>query len=309
MSEIIERSDPKKGEFSPSSLQTYMRCPRMWYIQKGLQIVEKEQSANLGYGTWLHAGVEWFSRIRAMEREAILELFPNLEFETPHTAAKLVAIKKIVEASKETPIAESHIHSLDNAIVTMDRYCENYKDDPVFSTDAELESMGHLPMPNDTVLFLRIDRVRRDGNTVGILDTKTTKSSLTPYFFNSFQNSFQLSAYFYYAQQVLGRCDYVQIDAIKVPPPQKANAVPFARETFMRTEVQMADFLNTYYRMTEEIKKGLNLPEKEQLQFFNCMQTACGDYGGCAFLGLCTHGLEHPSMRVDFDFKGEKNGN
>ena len=133
-------------------------------------------------------------------------------------------------------------------------------------------------------------------------DTKTTTYPLTDYYFRNYENALPVSLYFYTVLEILGCCDSVQIDGISIPyPPDKSVRVPFARRTFMRTEFQIEDAVNTYCRVTDYLLAGVkkDLPLGELLKHFYCNQSMCNDYGGCPFKPLCCYGFTHPSLLAD----------
>ena len=93
----------------------------------------------------------------------------------------------------------------------------------------------------------------------------------------------------------------MQIDGIKVPYSPKREG--FARRTFMRTDVQLAEFENTFTRSINEISAGLVLPEEDRYPYFHCSPTACSDFGGCPFIDVCMHGKDHPLVKERFNDK------
>jgi hypothetical protein len=74
----------------------------------------------------------------------------------------------------------------------------------------------------------------------------------------------------------------------------------------MRTDLQIQDAISTYCAVTDYIMSVLKKPESEWAERMYCDQSHCGDYSGCEFLDLCKHGLDHPTVKVNFDITPPK---
>jgi hypothetical protein len=113
--------------------------------------------------------------------------------------------------------------------------------------------------------------------------------------------------YYHCVEEMLGECQAIQIDGIKVPPPPPGGkTVAFSRRTFLREELQIQDALNTYCHMTDYMMDCISKygdDEEALLKAFYCNQTKCNDYGGCEYKPICMYGFKHPAVAVDFEFK------
>ena len=301
MTTPIHHSDPRKGEFTPTSLETFLQCPRKYYYAKSLQLQAIESSLAAQFGAAIHEGVACFWKCKGCKTaaEIIEKYWPSYSGKATNNRqelATLLSVQAFVDAwstVKEQDIKRSNA----SGILIMSKYCSTYERDTSCFLPENIEVFQPVEMPNGTMLYSRIDRVKTEGGFHTIVDTKTSSSSLTDYYFRQFENSFQMSCYFYIVQQLFGQCDCLQIDAIKVPYTEKEG---FVRRSFPRGELQMAEFLSTYRRITEQIKEGFSLGEEAQLMFFYQNPTSCGDYGGCKYLSLCKYGLKHPSLGIEF---------
>lgn len=285
--ELVERTDPFKGEFSPSGITTAF-CPRKFYFEKILKLESKQYiSAALAFGISIH---------KAME---VYHAHKPLDLPLPELQQRVVT--SFIEAWAKFAILGDAKRNLDSGMLILNKYCEVYQNDDTSFKEEDIESNQWLPMPNGTKLLVKMDRVLVSPNIIRLVDTKTTSSSLTDYYFKVYENDIKMSLYYYVVENLLGRCDDMQIDAIKVPLPIKEPYSGFARRCFSRTELQIEDALLTYYKITDYIMAGLAKPKDEWVSHFYCNQTMCAEYSGCKFLPVCKHGLDHPSVALEFE--------
>jgi CRISPR/Cas system-associated exonuclease Cas4 (RecB family) len=288
------RTNPAKGQFTPTSLETYMQCKRKYYFQKCVGLQKKEEGVATTFGSAIHVGVGDFYAN------------PTL----PIQERTMSAIKAFTAEWEKAGLSGDEKRSLSSGIVILSNYCKEYENESNSSGISypkdwiEVEQM--VAMPNGTTLTCRIDRIAKTKNAVIIYDTKTSSMPLTDFYFRNYSNSFQLSGYDFAVSSIIDApVDTCVIDGLKVPysmgktrtgePP-----INFARRSFLHSDLQKQEFINTYVRLTDEIMSNLT-EDKEKRQFcFHQCQTACANYGGCEFLPICIHGYSHPSVQVDF---------
>lgn len=286
--ETTERTNPLKGEFSPSSL-TSAQCRRKFYFEKVLGLKSKYISPPLIYGSAIHAAVEFFYKNIGSE---------TMSFEEVQRGA----VQQFVNYWTRFPVMGDDRRTLEGGILTMTRYCDTYRDDVTGFEENDIEGTQWVPMPNGTMLMMKLDRVATQGKHVGVVDTKTSSRPLTDYYFREYEQNSQVSLYYYGMEQLLGRCDFIMIDGILVPHPAPGSASrPFSRRNFFRTDVQMEEAVNSYCQVTDDLMVGIHMEDKEeQIKFFYQNQSRCNDYGGCPFKSVCIHGLDHPAIGTDF---------
>ena len=281
----MQRTNILAGEFSPSGIET-ARCYRRIYLQKVLGLSPIFSTTALEYGSAIHAGVEAFYGCSGKGLT-----LPDVQ---------RVAVAAFVTYWQEAGCAEDKKHTLGGGILTMNDYCSRYWGDIEGFVLEDIESEQWCPMPNGTSLLVKMDRVFNTEGRITVVDTKTTGMSLTDYYFRQFDNQMQTTLYAYVVGQMLGRCDSIQIDAIKKPPPTTARGEGFARQSFIRTPLQIQDAVNSYCSITDYIMAGVALPEAERPTHFFCNQAECSKYSGCPYLPICQHGLDHPTVGVNF---------
>lgn len=294
---ILQRTtqltDPFKREFSPTGLDT-ATCLRKYYYNKILGLTPKGIKLAAHFGSSLHLAIACFYAAK----------------KTKNAVPEVEAIKGFeFEWSTEQLSSMDAKYNLEQGIRIVAEYCKNYAHDTISFHESLIETATHTPMPNGTTMICVIDRVIIEKDLIMVVDTKTTSMSLTDYWFNNFRNSFQLGAEYYAVQQVTGQVDTCQIDGVHVPyetqgPRAKQPPTNFARRTFLRTELQLTDWVNTWCRKTDTICKGLELKgDAERLKYFNCEPSQCNNFGGCPYLPVCMYGLEHPMIRESFNFE------
>lgn len=284
----IERTDPKESTFSPSSIET-ARCMRRFYYEKVLKMKPKTTPVALVYGIAIHEAVEKFYQLRAGGNEDIMQV-------------KLEVVQQFTKTWTKFGINGDNKRDLRGGILTMSNYVDLYFADVEDFDIEDIETKQWLPMPNGTTMLVKLDRIFNKKNLREVHDTKTTSMPITEYWFRQFENHLPTTLYFYTIRELLGSCDTIVIDAIKVPPPPASSVTaPFGRATFLRTDLQVHDAINTYVSRSDYIMASLNKPESQWADRFYCNQGECDKYGGCPFLSVCKHGLDHPSVQVDFD--------
>lgn len=286
MSEVITRSNPWKGEVSPSSLDT-ASCMRKFLYDKVLGLSPDIPKVALSYGTCIHKGVETYYIHKGT---------------VGHAEAVNLAIKAFALAWKEAECEGDKKRNFNVGVVVLNEYFKAYERDNAEFIPTLVECDQWMPLPNGAMVLMKIDRVRKDGNYNTVVDTKTTSMALTDFYFRNFENALATTLYFWAVAEILGQCDAVQIDSIRTPVNMKAPSEGFVRRTFMRTEVQVHDAITTAVHRTNHIMGVLKESRtvQELLDLMPCNQHNCNDYGGCPYLGVCKHGLGHPSLCTEF---------
>lgn len=273
---------PSAGRFSPTSLEDFA-CPHKYYRGKiWAPAATAPTNIALHFGSCIHAGVAEFYRTIG----------------SPLPQRKAATMAAAAEAWGTFPHDPREPRNVDSMIYILNRYCDAYYRDLAEFLPGSIEATAWVQMPNGTMLGGQIDRVEVHPNGgLYLVDTKTTSARLTEWYFKQWDNSLQMSLYWYILEQLYGDCTQLTIDAISAA---KTTPELFSRRSYFRTREQIAHALNTYLRMTDTIMAGLSLPPEQQPYHFYQQQKECTAYGGCPFLDFCTHGYDTPRAVLRF---------
>lgn len=275
-------TNPKLGEFTPTSLETFLECKRKYYLSRILALQPLRKASSLNFGGAVHEGIgAWYSTQGQAPEERL--------------KAMLVAFGKAWD-----PQYESDKHSTIIGIQLLKQYAAIYRYDTAKYKPDMIELDVRCVMPNNTTLVGRIDRVIQDATQIVVVDTKTTTMSLTDWFWKNYENNFQLLSYDHIVTTLLGNCDTVQIDAVNFPTKLDQTEKQFQRRSMPTTEQQKEDWLNTYLEITTFIMSSLTTSEDTQFRSFHACHTSCSNYGGCPYLPVCRYGLTHPDVKLMF---------
>lgn len=272
-----------------TSLGLLKTCPRKYQLTMVLNWQPKVRSYHLTFGILYHSAIETYLKLRAKGddyetavRSAIREcLVSSFGYEP--------GMKKGVVDNAKT---REHL------IRVLVWYFEHYRDDnctPVILSNGKpaVELSFRFEIGNDLLLSGHLDQIVNFGDTGQyVMDHKTTGSTITgasaKYFFQGFNPDNQMTLYttaaaISFNTPVKG----VIIDAAQL----MVGGAAFARGFTYRTPAQLQEFLEgvySYRRMAETF---------HHQGFWPMNESACGNYGGCAFRDICA---KSPQVRERF---------
>ena len=182
-------------------------------------------------------------------------------------------------------------------------YFDHYKDDPTttviredgtpateLSFRFELDwGPSEINARQPYLLCGHLDRVVTFNDSIFVMDHKTTTSTISPYFFDNWSPSNQMTLYTL-AGQVILKADIkgVILDAAGVLI-EKPN--DFKRGFTFRTPDQLSEWL-------VDLKYWLTIAESyATMEYWPMNDTSCDKFGGCKFRGVCS---KDPSVRDRF---------
>lgn len=146
----------------------------------------------------------------------------------------------------------------------------------------------HTPDGEPFMLAGHLDRLVTLNDDFYFTDRKTTKTSITPRFWNQFTPNNQMSLYYTAGQSVLSEpIKGGIIDAVEIG----ATYCRFKRHTITRTRGQQEEWLNeTYYwiGVVQQCATDDHWPMNDK---------SCGNFGGCPFQIVCAR---DPKVRDEF---------
>jgi len=262
------------------SLGALKQCPRKYQYE----IIEGYSSSNIH----LQFGIAYHSALEAFDRQ----LAATGDFASAQRAAVRFALEWVerdddgwTEIPSDVPVKTRE--TLVRAVVW---YTENYRNDalvPILLDNGTpaVELSFRFPTEwtteaGETYFFCgHIDKLVEYGQQAYFLDRKTTKGSLSAYYFAGYSPDNQMSLY-----DFAGRVIYQQplvggiIDAAQL----LTNSVRFARGFVHRTKSQALE----WYEMQ---RWWLDQAEFYAVtEFWPMNDKACGLFGGCPFREVCS---------------------
>ena len=141
-----------------------------------------------------------------------------------------------------------------------------------------------VPGDSETILLSgHLDRVVEFSGDLWVLDRKTTKSTLGSYYFDQYSPNNQMTLYSLAGKVVLGTSvKGVIIDAAQIA----VGFSRFERGFTLRTESQLEEWMENFREWVEQAHRFA------QTNFWPMNDTACHQYGGCPFRGVCNKSPE-----------------
>jgi len=247
-----------------TKISALKRCPAYFEYSVNGRYAPKEESVHLIFGAALHHAFALY--YKQGDREA----------NTREAVRYLLGVQLPPDGNKNTY----------NLVRSFIWYIDEYESDDVFilpNGDPAIEVSFEFDVSNDIVFCGHLDKIiRRDGDLY-VVDPKTTKSTLTSYFFRQFDLSDQMALYSYVAKHILGSpIRGVIIDGIQV-------AVGF-------TAFQRSTAVYSLERLEEWLADTLWHIEQYDGQLHH-RWTSCGLYGGCRMRSVCQ---QSPSLRPNY---------
>lgn len=294
------------------SLGLLKTCPRKYQLSMILNWQPKTHSHHLDFGIFYHSAIEFYVKEIIKRERAIAKGYgePIWSKEDWHNICVRHAIRKAMIDSwgyepgidKRTGLPKTD-KTRRNLIRSLVWYFEQYGiDDPckpflLSNGQAAAELSFRFEVGNDQMLAGHLDQIVWFGEHRYVLDHKTTSSTVTgasaKYYFSGFNPDNQMSLYAIGAAVAFNTpVQGVIIDATQVA----VGFTAFGRDFTHRSKDQLTEFLEgvySYRRLAEEFTRT---------GFWPMNETACGNYGGCAFRDVCSKSafVRERFLRTDF---------
>lgn len=285
--------------WSGSSLKLAEECLYKYYLTKIEGWVSKKPSVHLLWGGWYAEAIERYHRLvweGATHDEALRQTVKAA------LVATWVSDASLGDDGSETGTpwqSTDNVKTRSNLIRTIVWYLDEFKDDvlkPITLSDGTpaVEYVFTVEL-TDKILFRgRWDRVVEYSGGLYVQDQKSTKSSITPWWFEDFNLDDQMDGYVFAGKIVLKTpVQGVIIDGAQV-------AVGFSR--FMRgfTVRSQAQLEEWYHDALWWIDLAREATRKKR---FPMNKTSCGKYGGCVFREICSKSPEVRGNFLEGDFE------
>ena len=277
---------PRQIVWDASSLSTFLACPRMYKFTNLTGYKLKMYAPVTGFGSAVHDGFEILDRYK----------FENKTKDKAVLKATAHIIKEYGEGLNQS---EDKARNLEAALrVIVWRAEEFWEDNLKIATMPSgapcLEQRFEVPFGEQGHrLSGRIDKIVEMDNRLYLCDTKTTKATLTDFYFRNFEPNNQIYAYIWAARHMLGLniAGFI-VDAVQ-------TAVNFCR--FNRNIFNVSD--SSIKEWYHDCQYSVSLADAYSTnQYYPANFTSCGNYGGCKFRGVCSEQPDHREAILKEDF-------
>lgn len=279
-----------------TSLGYLKTCPRLYQYTMIEGFRRSGPSVHLDFGGWYHKALENYDKFIADGKshdDALAEVVLEALKWTWINGAPWVAEKEDTNKTRETLVR--------SVIWYLEKYGPNDAAKTIILANGkpavELSFRLELPFnaaPNQPYLLCgHLDRVVEFTGGTYVMDRKTTKTTLSSYYFDQYEPDNQMSLYSFagkvmYSLPING----VVIDAVQI-------AVGFSRNergfTF-RTDAQNEEWI-------EDAKHWFNLARQfAEANYWPMNDKSCHQYGGCVFRKICSKSPEVRGRFLESDF-------
>lgn len=265
-------------------------CPRLYYYTIIMGWVGKDENIHLRFGQEFHKATQDYAILRSAGAK--------------HDPAQMETVEDTIvrtdgwKVDVATPTGK--YKNRESLIRTIVNYLDHYERDPApvhmlkdgtpaveLSFRFELDWGPKLPGTDNIAgdqpytLCGHLDRVVDFNGGLFVMDHKTTKSSLTDYYFIQYEPNNQMTLYTLASRVILDApIKGVIIDAVQLllEPPYNA----FVRRLTYRTPDQLDEW-------TYDLEYWLNLAESfAEAGYWPMNDMSCDKYGGCRFREVCS---------------------
>lgn len=280
-----------------TSLGEFKACPRKYFYSIIMGLQPKETSVHLTFGLLMHGSVERYHHARARGEE--------------HEDGVLAAIGWMLKETwnnvlKRPSLTGDTYKNRLTLLRTLVWYFDQYSSDsletvvlangkPAVELSFSFDTGYRTRLTGEPVLFCgHLDRLARLNGEVYIPDLKTTKSELSPYFWQQFNPNNQFGMY-----QLAGQVVWNQpvkgmiVDGAQV----LVNSSRFARHMVTLDHAGVQEWHRDAIwnvRLMEGCASERYWPKNDK---------SCQNYGGCPFLGLCSRSPNSRDAWIGTEYK------
>jgi hypothetical protein len=293
-----------------TSLGLFKECPRKYYYEIILGWRPKHTSVHLTFGLLYHAGLEAYDHFAA----SLGKLRTALLTDDEHRAGIRVCLRRVLaDAGERDEAGLWHPWRSEDPYKNIWTLCRSlvwYLDHFRISTlETLLLSNGRPAVElsfrfpifhvagEEILLCGHMDRVVKnlaDADRRSVHDRKTTKSALNNRFFNSFSPHNQFTIYTIASNVVFETSALgVTVDAAQT----LVNSTNFAQRYSGRSTQVLDEWLGDAKLWIEQAARYA------EANHFPQNDKSCGNYGGCAFIEVCSKAPSFRQAWLEQDFK------
>lgn len=282
-----------------TSLKLAETCLRKYQYKMILGWQPERKSVHLLFGGWYASALESYYKYVAdgmSSDEAIIEVVSEALTET--WVFDTDEAGEPIEDSGTPWVSDHNTKTRENLIRTIVWYIDQFGDDDSCSTvilsngQPAVEHSFRLEADNGLLLCGHLDRLVEYGDKVYIQDQKTTQSTITSRYFDSYNPDSQMSLYTFAGKSIFGlQIKGIMIDAVQIA----VGFSRFERGFSFRTEDQLNEWYDDSMYHIERARQATRDNN------FPMNPSSCNNYGGCEFRHICS---KAPSVREQF-LKGD----
>lgn len=236
-----------------TSLGWFKKCPRLYYYQMILGYRPKNTGVDLQFGIWYHKGLELYDRQRSegtSHEDSIHSVACYLHMESygwegtnyknPQTLIRSV-IQYLDQFGEKDPATTVVLESGKPAVEVSFRFELDWGPE----TYREMVNYGNGDVRDEPaspyLLCGHLDRIVDFAGGRYVMDRKTTKATISDYYFDQFEPNTQMTLYTLAAKVIL----HTPIKGVIIDAAQVAvSFTRFARGFTYRTEAQLEEWLS-----------------------------------------------------------------
>lgn len=283
-----------------TSITAFDTCPRKYFYAnlQGWQSSAKSVHLIFGglYASALEhyhkhraAGIDYEEAVRLVVREALIETWSHdkvEEFEDEGSGLAPTRGNLVRVPGTGAPIDWLHnLKTRDTLIRSIVWYLDQFKNDPMTTyilSDgrAAVEYSFSLDLSDEYLYCGHIDRlvVYGEDKDIYVQDQKTSGSTITPRFFESFTPDYQMTGYTFAGQIIFNLpVKGVVVDAAQIA----VGFTRFERGMVSRSKTMLEEFRHEVLGIIDQAKQC------HETGYYPMRRTSCGNYGGCEFRKVC----------------------
>ncbi len=284
-----DNGQPIQKIWDTSSLSSFLACPRYYKLSVLEGWKSTQYASATGFGSAVHAGLEELDKARH-------------EGANKQTATNRAVALVLKDYGEDLKLADDNARGLESALRAVVWKAEEFWDDNLkLATMPDgspaLEQRFEVPIGDKGHRFSgRIDKIVSVDDRLYLVDTKTTKSSLSEYYFNGYMPNNQVFAYIWACREVLKLpVDGFIIDAVQTG----SNFCRFARQVYNVSK----ELVDEWYADTLHHLEISDVYANSQ--YYPANFTSCGNYGGCRYREACAHAKSQRNIFFGNDFQQE----
>lgn len=298
-----------------TSISKAQTCFRLYYFEMIEGWHPKGLNANLRFGQHYATALEHYYKLQweGMDAEdALVEVVWEALRDTWDRPQFVDYSKGVPITGQELPPGQpwqsgDNAKSRENLIRSIVWYVEHFAADPlplITLADGKpaVEYSFILPVDDGLVFSGHIDRLVLYGGEPFVMDQKTTKQTIGPYYWDQFKPHTQFSMYTFAGQAIYGNpVKGVVIDAAQIA----VGFTRFERNFTHRTQDELNEWYDNSMQWITQVHAVMKTEGPEGL-YRRANPASCHNFGGCRFRGVCSKSpdVRDNFLRADFD-KGE----